>query len=153
VLEPAWGEIIASIRLPDDWKQRIELMSGDADQREAILKEREVIQERMRRLRRLYQDLLIEDDEYKVEYERLQTKLAGLVLPNSPHLFQAAEYLENLGMLWEAAALEEQQAITRILLKAMYVDVNEERIVAIEPLPVFRVLFAEFCEGIGVEIL
>jgi hypothetical protein len=40
-----------------------------------------------------------------------------------------------------------------VLLKALYVDVEQERIVGIEPLPVFRVLFTEFCQGIGVAIM
>lgn len=152
-LEEQWSDIVAAIKLPDDWKPRIEQMSGDADQRESVLRERDEVQEKMRRLKRLYKDLLIDDDEYKAEQERLQTQLSSLVLPNSPHLFKAAEYLENLGMLWEAATLAEKRDLTRLLLKAMYVNVEESRVVAIEPLPVFRVLFTEFCEGIGVEIL
>ncbi len=42
----------------------------------------------------------------------------------------------NLGTLWKAATLDEQRDLTRVLLKAMYMNVETERIVAIEPLPV-----------------
>jgi len=38
--------------------------------------------------------------------------------------------------------LAEQREITRVLLKAMYVDLEAQRIVSIEPRPIFRVLFA-----------
>lgn len=41
--------------------------------------------------------------------------------------------------------LEEQRDLTRVLLKAVFVDVPNGRIVAIEPLPIFRQLFTEFC--------
>jgi len=79
--------------------------------------------------------------------------LAGLVLPNSPHIVRAGEYLENLGLLWKEATLEEQRDITRVLVKAVYVDVLASQIVALEPMPIFRQLFVEFCGDIGVSIL
>jgi hypothetical protein len=101
----------------------------------------------------MYRDLLIDDDEYRTTVEQLQTRLSGLVLPSSPHLVRAGEYLENLGMLWVKATLAEQRDITRVLLKAAYVDVLEQKIVMIEPVPLFRKLFTEFCSDIGVGIL
>lgn len=153
ILEEQWTEIVSAITLPEDWKKRIEELAGDADQREAILREREQVQEKLRRLKLMYRDLLIDDGEYRTTCEQLQTRLAGLVLPDSPHLVKAGEYLENLGMLWAHATLQEQRDISRVLLKAVYVDVLGERIVAIEPLPIFRRLFTEFCAGIGVTIL
>jgi hypothetical protein len=101
----------------------------------------------------MYRDLLIDDAEYRTTCDQLQTRLSGLVLPNSPHLVRAGEYLENLGSLWAAATLEEQRDSTRVLLKALYVDVLREKIVAVEPMPIFRTLFTEFCADIGVAIL
>ena len=142
-----------SIRLPEDWKRRIEALAGDADQRTRVLREREEVQEKLRRLKLLFRDLLIDDREYRASYDQLQGRLASLVLPNSPHIVKAGEYLENLGMLWSQATLEEQRDITRVMLKAVQVDVEEERIVAIEPTPIFQLLFQEFCQGLGVEVI
>jgi hypothetical protein len=152
-LEAQWGAIVARIKLPADWRNRIEDLAGDADEREAILREREVIQEKLRRTKQLYKDLIMDETEYRSTVEALQSRLASLVLPNSPHLFKAAEYLENLGTLWAEATLIEQREITRVLLKAMYVDLQQKRIVAIEPKPVFHMLFAKICGDLGVEIV
>lgn len=152
-LEAEWSAIVSAISLPADWKQHIEAMSGDIDQRETIMREREEIQEKLRRLKRLYKDLLIDDEEYRASAEELQVRLSSLVLPSGPHLMQAGEYLENLGQLWSATTLQEQQDITRVMLKAMYVDVQREEIISIEPLPIFRMLFTEVCGGVGVAII
>lgn len=86
-------------------------------------------------------------------HDRLQARLAGLVLPNSPHVVKAGEYLEHLGLLWSVATLEEQREITQVLIKACHVDVVQKRIIAIEPLPLFKQLFMEFFADIGVVIL
>lgn len=152
-LEDLWGEIVSRIELPEGWRQRIEELSGDADEREAVLREREQVQEKLRRLKRAYVDGLMEDAEYDATRDRLQSRLAALVLPNSPHLVKAGEYLESLNTLWEVATLEEQREITRALLKAMYVDLEAERIVSLEPQPIFRMLFTDICKDLGVEIV
>lgn len=152
-LEAQWGEIVARIQLPSDWRQRIENLAGDPDERNSILREREAVQEKLRRIKQLYKDLMMDEVEYRAEHEALQSRLSGLVLPNSPHVIKAGEYLENLGALWNAATLVEQREITRVLLKSMYIDVEVYRIVSIEPQAVFRLLFAEICEDLGVEII
>jgi hypothetical protein len=56
----------------------------------------------------------------------------------------------RIGDIW---TFSYPQDITRVLVKAVHVDVLGQRIVAIEPMPLFRQLFTEFCEGIGVIIL
>lgn len=63
------------------------------------------------------------------------------------------ELRNNLGWLWGHATPEEQRDITRVLLKALYVDVLEEKILMIEPMPIFKKLFTELCGDIGVTIL
>ena len=111
------------------------------------------MQEKLRRLKLMYRDLLVSDEEYRFTLNQLQSRLASLVLPSSPHLVKAGEFLENLGQLWGNATLEEQRDLTRVLLKAVFVDVPNDRIVAIEPVPIFRQLFTEFCRDIGAAIL
>jgi hypothetical protein len=136
-----------------DWKRRVEELAGDVDQRQAILREREQVQEKLRRVKQLYRDLLMDEAEYRVTHAALQARLATLVLPSSPQVAVAAEYLENLGSLWTHATLAEQRDITRVMLKAVYVDLQAGQIVAIEPHPIFRLILAEVCGGVGVAIL
>ncbi|WP_119071630.1 recombinase family protein [Aggregatilinea lenta] len=153
ILEDQWSEIIAAIELPDDWKQRIEELAGNVERRAAILREREQVEEKLRRLRRMYQDLVIGDAEYQETQKQLQSRLAALVVPAESQLVRGGEYLENLGLLWSAATLAEQRDITRVLIKAVYVDVADAQIVALEPVPAFRILFEAFCQDLGVAIL
>lgn len=152
-LEPQWSEVVAGISLPDDWINIIHSLVGDENQRDIILRERDQIQEKLRRLKQLYKDLLIDDKEYRDSYTKSQTKLSSLVLPNSPHLIQAGAQLEKLSSLWGATTEQEKKDITRMMLKSIYVDVDAEQIVSIEPRPVFRLLLAEVCEHIGIEVL
>jgi hypothetical protein len=152
-LEEQWATIVSRIKLPADWKQRIEELAGDADQRAAILREREQIQEKLRRIKQLYRDLLMDEAEYRANQTVLQARLATLVLPNSPQVTVAAEYLENLGSLWSHATLAEQRDLTRVMLRAVFVDLEAGQIVAIEPHPIFRLILAEVCSGLGVTIL
>jgi DNA invertase Pin-like site-specific DNA recombinase/TusA-related sulfurtransferase len=152
MLEAQWGEIVSRIQLPADWKQRIEQLSGNGGQRATILREREQIQEKLRRIKQLYRDLLVDDDEYRTTVQKLQDQLAGLVLPDNPKLNEAVDLLNDVRRLWEAATLIEQRDLTRIMLKAVYVDLEQGRIVAIEPQPMFRMLLQSICEQLGVEV-
>jgi hypothetical protein len=152
LLEEQLSELIGDIHLPDAWRHRIEELAGNTDQREAVLREREQLQERLRRLKQMYRDLVLDDTEYRRTLEDLQSRMAGLVLPNNPHIVRAGEYLETLGPLWREATLAEQRDIARVLFKAVYLDVEAGYIVAIEPVAIFRPLFIEFCTDLGVEI-
>lgn len=152
-VEPQWSEIVSRIKLPEDWRQRVEDLVGNQDQRAAILREREQVQEKIRRLKRMYKDLIVDDTEYKASLEEMQRKLQTLVLPNNPQVVKAGEYLEDLGLLWKAATLAEQRDITRMLLKTAYVDVMAQCIVSIEPKPVFRMLLVDICQDVGIEVV
>src|SRR5690606_17630668 len=105
ILEAQWSDIISRIQLPPDWKKRIEELAGDADQRQRVLREREEVQEKLRRAKVMYRDLLMDDAEFRTTVDRLQSRLAGLVLPSSPQVVEAGEYLASLGSLWPEATM------------------------------------------------
>ena len=153
VLEDQWTEIVADMNLPEDWRQTIERLSGDADERENILRERERVQEKQRRLKQLYKDLLIDESEYHSSLDDLQSQLSALVLTNSPQLIEAGEQLRSLGQLWRYMTLAEQREVTRVMLKGVYVDTDTGYIAAIEPVPVFRFILTQVCENVGVRVL
>jgi len=151
-LEAKWGEIIARFKLPEDWRKRVQELIGNADEREKVQRERTRTEEKLRRLKQMYRDLIIDEEEYRSALKDLQMQLASLVLPSSPHLIEAGEYLEHLGKLWEQATMQERRDITVLLLKSLYVNISAQEIVAIEPNSVFRLLFTEVCEDLGIEI-
>lgn len=152
-LEKQWSEIVSRIQLPNDWRRRIEDLAGDADQREAILNEKAETEEKLRRLATLYQDMLIDDGTYRLSRDNLQQRLSMLIIPESTKLIAAARYLETLAQMWNAASLEEKRDITRILLGAIYIDVEAGKVTSINPNEVFNHLLTETCTSTKVNIL
>lgn len=153
VLEPMWSDIVSHIRLPENWRKRIEELAGNADERAAMLKERDILREKLRRLTQAYTELLVDEKDYQLQRDQLQSRIAASVPPDSPSVVEAGELLAKLGTLWEAATPEEQRDLTRLMVKDVYVDIVEQRITAIEPLPQFSFLLGEVCEGLEVEVL
>lgn len=151
-LEKQWHEIITRIHLPEDWRHRIELWAGNEDEREAIRRERNYFEERLRRLARLYMDQLIDDLEYRESKETLKSKLRSLVLPDQSRLISAGAYLDSLEELWGAASKEERRDITQAMVEAFFVDVKSESIKVIQPVQAFGVMLKEICEDLGDEI-
>jgi len=92
-------------------------------------------------------------DRDQPQRDQLQSRIAASVPPDSPSVVEAGELLAKLGTLWEAATPEEQRDLTRLMVKDVYVDIVEQRITAIEPLPQFSFLLGEVCEGLEVEVL
>lgn len=78
---------------------------------------------------------------------------SAVQLPSEPYLMQAGEHLESLDGLWSRMTRAEKRDVTRVMLKALYIDVENERIVSIEPLPIFRIIFTEICDDLGVHII
>jgi hypothetical protein len=72
----------------------------------------------------------------------LNDALNGLVVPESDATIQAGEMLENLGVIWERATLDEKHRLLRMMLEAVYVDLAASRsIVGIQPKGPFYPLF------------
>jgi hypothetical protein len=55
---------------------------------------------------------------------------------------QAGAYIEELPALWRAATLDERRAIVLAALDAVYVDVDREQVVAVQPKADFLPLLA-----------
>ncbi|HET6445461.1 MAG TPA: hypothetical protein VFI27_12865, partial [candidate division Zixibacteria bacterium] len=152
-LEDQWSDIVSDIELLDDWRIRIEGLAGDGKEREAIIEERKLIEERLRRLARLYQDMLIGDLEYRDSRESWRRRLETLVVPENPKIIEAGSYLENIGDLWFAASLEEKRDLTRIMVGSIVVNVIDEMIVGIEAVDSFHFVFSKICKDMQVEVI
>jgi DNA invertase Pin-like site-specific DNA recombinase len=95
-LEEQWANLLSTIQLTDEWRQRFLLMGPDEEQPEVV---------------------------------------------------------EDLGKLWDAATMEERRAITQMLLQALYVDVLDGKITAIEPCPDAKALFTASATDLGMTVL
>ena len=100
------------------------------------------MQDRLRRLGRVYRDGHCSDDDYDREKRFLQDKLASLVIPGVDAAKEAGKLLEHLPSLWQDADLSERRNLLLTMLDAVYVDTVEEKsIVAIRPKPAFQPIF------------
>lgn len=107
-----------------------------------MLRERKQISEKLRRLAKAYVDGLVEVGEYNLQRKLLQDKLESLVMPEVDTTLKAGELLEDLGLLWDKATLEEKHGLLTAILDAVYIDLWANRsVVGIQPKPSFYPLF------------
>ncbi len=143
IVESALGEFFSELMLPEDWQvgvlARVQAQFGDVQ--DAARQQRR-LQQRLDRLKRLYLLDEIDETEFLREREQLRDKLHALQSPEMPDLEQAAALLQNFGVLWSAADLQEQRQLAHTLLEAVYLDAATEPVVAVEPRTEFALLFA-----------
>ncbi len=142
VIDAQVSSLFERLSLPTDWRDRLREMLSSEDRRERILAQRAKVEERLRRLRSLYLELTLTEGEYHRERERLLEQLQALVVPDDGPLVRAGTYVEDLANLWLAATLGERRAIVLTIVDAVYVDVNNEQVVSIQPKADFLPLLA-----------
>ena len=130
------GRIISAIVLPEAWLDRVLAQVHGADEVKRVERERDQVQQRLKRLGTAYVDGMYEDGEYRRQKRVLDDKLQFLVVPDADVAAEAGKLLE-----WGQADLADRRRILLTMLDAVYVDtVDERRIVAIRPRPAFRPL-------------
>ena len=108
--------------------------------------ERARLEEKLRRIRQMYKEVEITEEEYRLELGQTKERLANLTPPQEmrpDELLRAGEYLETLGPVWEAAMPQERKEIYQLVLEVVYVDVLEKRLVEVVPKGTFAPLFGE----------
>ena len=135
------GQIISAIVLPEAWLDRVLAQVHGADEVKRVERERDQVQQRLKRLGTAYVDGMYDDAEYRRQKRVLDDKLQSLVVPDADVAAEAGKLLEHLPELWGEADLAERRRILLTMLDAVYVDtVDKRRIVAIRPRPAFRPL-------------
>ena len=136
------GRIMGAIVLPEAWMDRVLARVHLADEVERIGHERQLTEQRLKRIGKAYVDGLYPDDDYRREKRALEEKLTLLVVPGIDAAKKAGKLLESLPTLWEEANLAQRRSLLMTMLDAVYVDTVEEKsIVAIRPKPAFQPLF------------
>jgi hypothetical protein len=137
VFEDEVLEIVRSLRIPDDWRERaLELARQQQEQptsQDEVEKQRRSLQNRLERAKNLYIMGDISESEYKSCREEIEAQMP-LPMPVNPavdHMAQIAELLTNFDQLIELATQEELKAIYQLLFTSIYVKHGE--IIAIEP--------------------
>ena len=103
------GRIISAIVLPEAWLDRVLAQVHGVDEVKRVERERDQVQQRLKRLGTAYVDGLYGAAEYRRQKRVLDDKLQSLVVPEADVAEDAGELLENLPELWEKADLAERQ--------------------------------------------
>ena len=140
--EDALGDFLQQLVLPEDWQARV-LAYIEASESEAanVARQQARLEGRLKRLKDLYLLGDLDKHEYLQERDRLRAQLAVLTPSEMPDLELAAALLQNFGEIWQAATSSERRQIAHSLLNAVYLDVDQGPVVAIEPKAEFAPLF------------
>jgi hypothetical protein len=119
-LESQVAELFQQLQLPEDCREQVREMIGAASQAGEQEKERAELNAALDRLKTLFRLGDIPEKEYLAERAALQASLAALKPAQWPDLEKAAELMQDLGKIWEAATdLERQQLLLRVMLEAI----------------------------------
>ena len=136
------GKAIEAIELDTTWFDEVLAIISLKDEVEKVKKERLEVQEKLRRMTRVYVDGLFPDEEYHRQKRLLEMELESLVVPQASAVEEAGKLLRELPKLWAKANLEEKRKLLLSVLDGVYMDAKKTRsIVSIKPKPPFIPVF------------
>jgi hypothetical protein len=140
--EQAIVRYLASIQLPEDWRERVLRLSQlDNQDAESVEDKRRKLEGQLERARKLYLMGDMPEGEYCALRETLRGKLSALQPMQDTDLESAAAMLDTLGTLLGNATLKELDDVFHALLTSVYLDGGEKGpVVAIEPKPFLKLL-------------
>ena len=141
LLEAQIADLVARIRLPADWRGRLEALAAEREGVPDPARQRAHLQEKARRLRELYLDGEYSRAEYDRRRAEIRTGLAELEIPDRAATLQAGELLAGFGATWAAAPERLQAEMLRTIFESVVVDMRRRRLVCVRPWPVFAPLF------------
>lgn len=150
-LEEQIGQVITGLELPPDWRSRIEELVNAREETRNIEQEQARLQEKLRRLKSLYLEVLIGEEEFRQGKAEVEVALANLKPPSAARIEVTADQLKIIRMAWQHATKEERSEILSTLFEAVYCDPVQKRLVALKPKLAFVPLFREIeiLEGNG----
>jgi site-specific DNA recombinase len=140
ILEAQVEEVVTALQLPPSWRDLVVHYLGASEERERIARERARLKERLRRLRQLYLDGYPEP-EYRREKEAIQAALETLSESPEEEVMILGDHIEGLIQAWKFATRAEKRDMLLMMLEAVYVDVPNKRLVALQVKPAFKPLF------------
>ncbi len=146
-MQQEMGKILKGLKPPEGWRVVIlEHLQVKGEDVERYQREKGRLEEKLRRVRQMYQEVEVGELEYRKELAATKERLASLNPPEemrADEVLRAGSYLESLGPAWAAAMPEERKQIYRLILEVVYVDVLEKRLMEVVPKGAFVPLFGE----------
>jgi site-specific DNA recombinase len=141
VVDEQIGDLIAQLRLPDDWRERLAELAQHREEKGNIEGKRRYLRGKLRRLREVYIDGHLGRGEYTRRRAELEVELDALREPEAPEVEEAGATLESLADAWEGAPVRLRAEILRAIFESVIVDVAARRLVCVKPYPPFVPLF------------
>ena len=135
------GKIVEAIELGPRWEEEVLSIVSTRDEAESIREKRQKVQERLRRLGKVYLEGVLDDGEYDRQKRVCELELESLVLPEADASADAGKLISELPRLWSGANQEERRKLLLTMLDAVYVDSKETMIVAIKLKAPFKPVF------------
>jgi site-specific DNA recombinase len=136
-IDPQIGQIIAGIRLPKEWREKIlrtAITGSDVDV--------SVLKQQRQRIARAYGDGAYADEDYERRLDEIDAKILSATPASLPSIEEAAELIDDLPLLWRDARPEERRKLVAPLVDQVYVDLRSRKIAALRPKPGFKELLA-----------
>jgi hypothetical protein len=118
----------------------LELLSS-REEIEKADRERARLEEKLRRLKRQYREVEIDEDEYSREMELTHSRLASIAVPEEQEVLYIGDHVEGMVLAWNSATKEERRDMLRLMLETIYVDITTREVVGLKPKPSFLPLF------------
>ena len=128
-------ELVKRLRLPDDWRERLQVLTDHQEEKDRAKARRKYLTGKLRRLAELYLEGDFDKAEYTRRKESLQAEIDALKVPDTPEVEQAGKTLESLGAEWAAAPPRFKHEMLRLIFDAIYVDFTNQRLVCVKPYP------------------
>jgi DNA invertase Pin-like site-specific DNA recombinase len=143
ILNTQITELIAAMRLPDDWNGRVADLMQYQSQRADVELQRDRLLSRRRNLSKQHEWGGIDDDEYKRRTANLQRELDALVVPGEPEVEQATLIVQELSEVWPDITTDEKRGYLVRIFEKITVDVRHAQIVRVKPKPAFVPVFQQ----------
>lgn len=120
-LERMVGEQIKRFRLPQEWKERIAVLSQSGPRFNEMDRKQREQRSQMCRLQNLYVKGAITNEEYERSQKLIKRHLAEIALPLSQSATRVIRLLDDFPTLWDRLNREEQKRLIRKTVRAVYV--------------------------------
>ena len=135
------SKIISSLTLPESWRELVIDLLSSKDEAAEVQRERNRLEEKIRRLKRLYQEVEIDEPEFRQEMLLTQSKLSSLVDAHQDEVVTLGDNMEGVVAAWEIATKQERHDMLHMMLDAVYVDMTTKEVVGLKPKAAFLPLF------------
>ena len=141
IIDDQVSGLVEGLTLPGSWRDLVVSLLNSSEEKEKGLREKKRLEEKLRRLQHQYREVEIGEDEYRQEKQITEAAIAAFQGTEEEQVIQVGDWVEGLVGAWSNATKEERRDMLRLMLEAVYVDMETASVTALKPKPAFLPLF------------